>query len=321
MNRIRIKRNDGDKKVTIPIATDFDESLGREQLVALYERSEMQDNINIIQDFETTRYKPDNLINPNNRIYYQIGFMTQDQPTGLITDYVPDYTTVGITHLDVNRRKSNFTKSFFKFDFYDTPNLQQQRLYFSIVNPANNGMNFADMPCPGAPQNLGCLAIIDDDPTSINYDPVAWRNANIEDMTSGGVPNILAPFWGPYFYEKLEGSLFEFAAIGKKSENYYIQWLKNRDLVKYNVFYMTCKFFNAETGKTHKFINKPQPVNGFNLSSPDYYYYQIIFNPIKYTYVINEFDTSLYATTNGIGPQVGDAPGITAINFYEYLNP
>ena len=182
-------------------------------------------------------------------------------------------------------------------------------------------MNFAEMPCPGAPQNLGCLAIIDNDPTSINYDPVAWRDANIEDMTSGGVPNSSAPLWGPYYYKKLEGSLFEFAAIGKKSENYYIQWLKNRDLVKYNVFYMTCKFFNAGTGKTHKFINKPQPVNGFNLSSPDYYYYQIIFNPIKYTYVINEFDTSLYAATNGIGPQVGDAPGITAINFYEYLNP
>tara|TARA_R110000744_G_scaffold134251_7_gene243189 strand:+ start:602 stop:1543 length:942 start_codon:yes stop_codon:yes gene_type:complete len=311
VNRIRIKRNDGDKKVTIPIATDFDESLGREQLVALYERSEMQDNVNIIQDFETTRYKPDNLINPNNRIYYQIGFMTQAQPTGLITDYVPDYTTVGITHLDVNRRKSNFTKSFFKFDFYDTPNPQQQRLYFSIVNPANNGMNFADLPIPG----LGELAEIDNDPTSINYDSVAWRNAQIVDMTSGGLGV------GPYYYEKLEGSLFEFAAIGKKSENYYIQWLKNRDLVKYNVFYMTCKFFNAETGKTHKFINKPQPTNGFNLSSPDYYYYQIIFNPIKYTYVINEFDTSLYAATNGIGPQVGDAPGITAINFYEYLNP
>ena len=108
VNRIKIRRKDVDKKVTIPIATDFDESLGREQLVALYERSEMQDNINIIQDFETTRYKPANLQNPNNRIYYAIGFMTQDQPTGLISDYVPDYTTVGITHMDVNRRKSNF---------------------------------------------------------------------------------------------------------------------------------------------------------------------------------------------------------------------
>ena len=102
VNRIRIKRNDGDKKVTIPIATDFDESLGREQLVALYERSEMQDNVNIIQDFETTRYKPDNLINPNNRIYYQIGFMTQAQPTGLLQKVFLSLTFM--THLTYNNK-------------------------------------------------------------------------------------------------------------------------------------------------------------------------------------------------------------------------
>ena len=321
-NRIQIRRGEGDKKITIPIANGFDESLGREELISLYERSEMQDNINIIQDFETTRYTPitppqDPITNPNNRIYYQMGFQLtpNNQPTGSITDYVPDYAAVGITHLDINRRKSNYTKSFFKFDFYDTPNPQQQRLYFSIVNPANNGMNFADFPCPGPPQNLGCLAEIDNDPLSPNYDPTSFRSAQIEDMTQGGLG------LGPFYYEKLEGSLFEFAAVGKKSENYYIQWLKNRDLVKYNVFYMTCKFFNAETGKTHKFINKVQPLDTYNLSVPDYYYYQIIFDPINFTYVFNEFDTTLYSSNNGIGPQAGGSIGVSAINFYEYINP
>mgnify|MGYP003154402599 CR=1 FL=1 len=33
VNRIKIKREDGDKKVTIPIATDFDESLIEEKLI------------------------------------------------------------------------------------------------------------------------------------------------------------------------------------------------------------------------------------------------------------------------------------------------
>ena len=59
VNRVRILRSDTDKKVTLPIANDFDESLGREQLIKLYERSEMQDSVNIVQDFETTRYSPD----------------------------------------------------------------------------------------------------------------------------------------------------------------------------------------------------------------------------------------------------------------------
>ena len=260
VNRIKILQKDRDKKITIPISNDFDESLGREQLVSLYERSEMQDNINIIQDFETTRYRPIT-DDPNNRIYYQMGFQITPNniPTGSFADYVPDYAAVGITHLDINRRNSNYTKSFFKFDFYDTPNPQQQRLYFSIVNPA--------------------------------------------------------------YYKKLEGSLFEFTAVGKRTENYFIQWLKDRDLVKYNVFYMTCKFFNAETGKVHKFINKIQPANTYDLSAPDYFYYQLIFDPIDFTYVFNEFDTTLYAGNNGIGPQVGDGPGGQAISFYEYINP
>ena len=65
-----------------------------------------------------------------------------------------------------------------------------------------------------------------------------------EMLRSRGHDNKVGPHLGvgPYYYKKLEGSLFEFAAIGKKSENYYIQWLKNRELVKYNVFYMSCKF-------------------------------------------------------------------------------
>jgi hypothetical protein len=322
VNRIKILQKDRDKKITIPISNDFDESLGREQLVSLYERSEMQDNINIIQDFETTRYRPIT-DDPNNRIYYQMGFQITPNniPTGSFADYVPDYAAVGISHMDVNRRKSNYTRSFFKFDFYDTPNPQQQRLYFSIVNPANNGMNFADFPCPGPPQNLGCLAEIDNSPTlpngdvNPNYDPNAFREAQIEDLTTGGSG------LGPYYYEKLEGSLFEFAAVGRRTENYFIQWLKDRDLVKYNVFYMTCKFFNAETGKVHKFINKIQPANTYDLSVPDYFYYQLIFDPIDFTYVFNEFDTTLYAANNGIGPQVGAGPGGQAISFYEYINP
>ena len=61
------------KKVTLPIANDFDESLGREQLIKLYERSEMQDSINIIQDFETTRYSPDT-DNVDKHIVYDMEF-------------------------------------------------------------------------------------------------------------------------------------------------------------------------------------------------------------------------------------------------------
>ena len=307
VNRLRILRSDTDKKVTLPIANDFDESLGREQLIKLYERSEMQDAVNIIQDFETTRYSPDT-DNLDKHIIYDMQFSLVSTPTGNSLDYIPDYSVVGISHPDIVDRKKNFTKSFFKFDFYDSPDPQKQRLYFSVVNPANNGKSFSKTGM------YSSLIEIDNNPSSINYDPIAYRAAEIEDLQDG-VQN--GP---PYYYDKLESSRFEFSAVGRNTENYYIQWLKERELVKYNVFYMTCKFFNAETGKVHKFINKVQPLDTYNLSIPEYYYYQITFDPVNFTYMFNEYDVSLYSANNGLGPKVGGS-FLTPVRFYEYINP
>ena len=83
---------------------------------------------------------------------------------------------------------------------------------------------------------------------------------------------------------------------------------------------MSCKFFNAETGKIHKFVNKIQPLNTYNLSVPEYYYYQLTFDPIKFTYMFNKYDINLYSANSGLGPQVG-GDFSTPVKFYEYINP
>jgi hypothetical protein len=54
-NRIQIKANIGETKVTIPLGTTFDET-GREDQVRLWEMVEQQDAVNLIRDYETTRY-------------------------------------------------------------------------------------------------------------------------------------------------------------------------------------------------------------------------------------------------------------------------
>jgi len=309
VNNFKIKIDGKDKEVTVPFATYFDESLGREQHIELYEKAEMQDNVNIIQDFETTRYSPETL-DSDKHIFYSMQFMTNSTPSGDPNDYLPDYSVVGISHPDIVERKSNFIKSFFKFDFYDNPNPQTQRLYFSIISPINNGKPFVK----GGPYDY--LLQISNDPISNNYDPIGYAKALIKDE------NLAVPLGPPYYYDKLESSQFDFSSIGKNTENYYIQWLKNRDLVPYNIFYMSCKFFNAETGKTHKFINKVQPANTYTLSIPDYYYYQLIFDPIKYTYIVNQFDLTQFAANDGVGSQVGHSLTFdNPIKFYEYINP
>ena len=54
-NRIQIKTNLGESKVTIPLGTTFDDT-GREDQVRLWEMAEQQDAVNLIRDYETTRY-------------------------------------------------------------------------------------------------------------------------------------------------------------------------------------------------------------------------------------------------------------------------
>jgi len=68
-NRIQIKASLKDKKVVVPLGQIFDE-VGREQLLEMYDEIELQNNINYIQDYETTRYTPN--YPPKFEIYYDL---------------------------------------------------------------------------------------------------------------------------------------------------------------------------------------------------------------------------------------------------------
>jgi len=287
VNKFRIRVSGEDKQIVLPISTDFDESLGREQGIKMYERTEIQDNINPIQDFETTRYSP-NTQNPNKRIYYDMFFTNLTIPNGSENGYSNDYSVVGITYPDVKTRKQSFTKSFFKFDFYDQPSVSGQRLYFSIILPTNNGSKVD--------------RVISNDENDINYDPINYliSFANSEPE--------------PFTYQ-IESSSFEFASVGNKKENYYIQWLKDDFLVPNTTFYMSCKFFNALNGEIIKMINKPQPENSYKLKPEDFYYYRLIFNRNNYTYTVSE-----YNTINQNLSEVGESQN-NSIKFYQYINP
>jgi len=133
-----------------------------------------------------------------------------------------------------------------------------------------------------------------------------------------------------------------------RSENYYIQWLKDRELTEINTFYMSCKFYNAKTGKVTNMINESptlsQITNGEVLSYPEWFYYQVklvistsnssTIVP-KYRYVVTKFNEAIMAL--GGGGAVGNGlPGGTPpdavpgtllvpngvpIKFYEYVNP
>ena len=296
VNKIRIRVNDKDKRVVLPIAQDFDEGLGREQQLRLWDLDQIEDNINPILDFETIRFSPTTLA-PNNDIFYSLLFATQTTPNGNASMYSNDYSWAGIYYPDIVKRKNIFNKSFFKFDFYTYPFVTELKISFSVVMPINNGFKVSRE--------------ISNDPNDPNYDPVGFAGALSDD------PNFTG---GPYFYD-VESSDFLLKSVGKSKENYYIQWLKDDFIVPDKNFYMSCRFFNASTGQVTRFINKPQPIdsNGnpiYTLAGRDYFFHRIKFNRSNYTYKFLEYPSGSWQNA----PEIGDTLQ-NSIKFYEYLNP
>ncbi len=100
-----------------------------------------------------------------------------------------------------------------------------------------------------------------------------------------------------------------------KSESYFIYWLKSRDYVDIDTFYMTAKFFNGKTGSFIKMMNKeqgsPQLGNKYGFNPEDYFYYKVKLDYNNLTYEV--------LTTNNASTRVGSSAN--PIKWYEYVNP
>ena len=134
VNRLNIKASTKDKSITIPIGQTFDE-IGNEQLVRTWEEVELQDNINVIQDYETTRYAYKNNIS-GNTISYEFNFWdyaNQEYPIP-----TPNFNVLGFADKELAKPKKAFTRSFFKFDFYDSPLRKEQKIMFTNIMSLNN---------------------------------------------------------------------------------------------------------------------------------------------------------------------------------------
>jgi len=95
-------------------------------------------------------------------------------------------------------------------------------------------------------------------------------------------------------------------------EGFFIYWLKKRNFLDIDTFYMSAKFFNAGKGFFVKMMNRGQfTLNGspYDFDNLKYFYYPVKLDYSKQTYQI--FDYNL----NRVGmPQ-------NPIKWYEYVNP
>jgi hypothetical protein len=100
--------------------------------------------------------------------------------------------------------------------------------------------------------------------------------------------------------------------LGDK-EGFFIYWLRSRDFIDIDTFFMTAKFFDARLGVFKQMTNTKQDLivpSKFTFNNADYFYYRVDLNYDDKTYEV--FTTS----TN---TRVGD--GNTPIKWYEYVNP
>lgn len=285
-NRIQIKAKVGDKNITIPLGQSFDE-IGREDSVKTWEMVEQQDAINIIRDYETTKYFYSNIgdIPDEYNIFYEFNFLTGNT-------YTPDFNQQEFKDYEIYRLKKSFTKSFFKFDFYDSPLQEDQNIMFTMTMPLTNCKKEKNVLVKKLED---ALEFWSQKSQGINYPvyDIYWPKVQ------------LGPSKG-------------------NNEGYYIQWYKNRDLYSGNTFYMSCKFYNAKTGDVVRMLNKPSwnlsPVID-NPEASEWYYYWVKLSinnngTPKYVYTVHEFDGL-------IGGEKGmtDTPPSNQIRFYEYKTP
>ena len=132
-HKINIRPN-GDKYINIPINITFD-LLGRDDDIDTYETKVIKEIIGEAEDFEVERFshEPNNItINgtPINqtKLFKQFNFI--DNPNNIT--YSPSYRSK-FTDRELYYYVNSFRNSFFKIDFYDTPNSNDQTNYITQI--------------------------------------------------------------------------------------------------------------------------------------------------------------------------------------------
>ena len=98
--------------------------------------------------------------------------------------------------------------------------------------------------------------------------------------------------------------------LGDK-EGFFVYWLRKRNYIDIDTFYMTAKFWNAKQGTFVTMTNTPQTnilPNQYNFNPAEYFYYVLKLDYNDQTYIVEDIN----------GNRVGD---INPINWYEYVNP
>jgi hypothetical protein len=142
VNKIKILLPDNDEYINVPIEMKWD-FLGQDDSIQEYETEMIKEIVGIANDFETTRFSHNSFLNGTTEINYEFYFYDNVLPitanTVTASNWDITYLNEGFSPSDVYYFTKPFTKSFFKLDFYDTPENKTQKIYFTIILPVQQG--------------------------------------------------------------------------------------------------------------------------------------------------------------------------------------
>ena len=140
VNKVKILQSPGDKTILIPIGNQND-LLNREDAIVQEENRIIEEIIGTPINYELSRYSnaPDNL--GYTQLVYNF-FFTNSPSTPAEPSYLTEFTENQIRY-----KTNQFANSFFKLDFYDTPDPKKQKNFFTIILPATKSAEVFETFC------------------------------------------------------------------------------------------------------------------------------------------------------------------------------
>jgi len=137
-NNIKIVLNNtNNKEITIPIEIDWDFA-GQDQSIELYEDEVIKDVVGEGYDFEVERFPHDIDETGKSAINYEFYFYSGG-PLNSVNSWNLSYLPEGLTIRNLYYFENDFSKSFFKLDFYDTVDDKRQTNYITVIIPTQQG--------------------------------------------------------------------------------------------------------------------------------------------------------------------------------------
>ncbi len=124
----------GTKSIQLPVELKFD-SVGQSDSIEIWEKNAIAEVIGLAKDFDILRFAHEEYgSDQQTSVNYKFYFFDE-----LNSDWVDDYQAEGFTTEENYYISNGFERSFFKLDFYNTPDNANQTIYFTVILPLQTG--------------------------------------------------------------------------------------------------------------------------------------------------------------------------------------